>query len=202
MRKRHLLAVITTLFLTAAVVYYIASVDVSERVSPERDYRPSFIGSGLSTSVLDENGKLSMTVKAGRMEYFRVSDTMYYDHPRIFRRMDDGSKIGGWELTADQGHFNSGEFVSVSGNVVLESRKADGTRPESGSGGQWRLETPYLQFDLNTHDISADKGVRITGSGGSSNSCCELAGNPDTRIFSMKRNCNAVIYPEDFDGGS
>ena len=192
MRKRHLFAIICILFASAAMVYYIAVVDVSEPVSVERDYRPSFIGTGLTTVVLDSAGQVDMKFSSKKMEYYRVSDTTYYDHPYVFRRFPE-AKPDSWEISADQGYFNAGEFLSLNGNVLIKGSKKD-----SGQGG-WNMRASYLQFDLNSHDISCDREVTISGTAGTENRCGELKGNLDTKVFNFKGNCNAVIYPEDFD---
>ncbi len=193
MRKRHLFVIICILFASAAMVYYIAVMDVTEAVSVERDYRPSFIGRGLNTVVLNSEGAADIKFKAQKMEYYKVSDTTYYDHPYVFKRLA-GEQPEGWEILADQGYFNAGEFITLNGNVQVNGGDISSKEHKKW----WSLRSSYLQFDLNSHDISSDKDVVISGTAGSVNRCGELNGNLDTRIFNFKGSCNAVIYPQDF----
>ncbi len=196
MRKRHLLAIICALFLAAAVIYYIAAVDVAEHPSAEREYRPSFVGTGLNVRVLDSQGRLEMAARADRMEHYRVSATTVYDRPRLWSRLEGGDRDS-WEISAERGYFNSGEFFSLDGSVAGEGTGAG----PGGRTGSWHLATSYLQLDLNSHDISSDREVVITGDGGTWNRGTGLRGNLDSKKFSLRSDCHAVIDPEVFDRG-
>ncbi len=199
MRKRHLFAIICIIFMVAVIVYYIAVVDMVESVSVERDFRPSFIAKGVKTTIINADGQADTVVRAGKIEYFKVNDTMMFDHPYVYKVLPN-EKINRWQILADKGYFNANEFFSLSGHVVINGLVLpQGENSEiSDPDAKWIVKTSYLQLDLNSHDVSSDKTVYITGSMGTSNQGKELQGNLDTKIFNLKRECNAVLYPQDF----
>ncbi len=196
MNKIYLLLFCFIVFVSASIVYYIANIDTYNVVSEERDYRPSFIGSGLDTKLYDSTGKFLYFFKSKKMEYFKVNDMSSYIEPYAYNVFKDTNEKS-WEVSADKGFFNTDEFITLSENVVVKNYKMndEGSR----SSLKWWVETSYLQYDINTADISSNQLVNIYDTGLSENHGYDLVGNLENKIFSLKRDCHAIIQPADFN---
>lgn len=182
-------------FLCAAIVYYIANIETDSKVSEEREYRPSFIGKGLDSKIYDSQGTFLYFFKAKQMEYFKVSDVSSYVNPYAYNVFDN-TLDKSWEVSADKGFFNTDEFITLSENVVVKNYSKN--EDSEGSTLRWWMNTSYLQLDINTSDISTNKLVHMYDPAFSENHGYDLVGNLETKKFTLKRDCHAIIQPEDF----
>ncbi|MGN1356161.1 MAG: LPS export ABC transporter periplasmic protein LptC [Succinivibrionaceae bacterium] len=199
MNKIYLILLCLIVFLCASTVYYIATVDTETLVSEEREFRPSFVGSGLYTKIYDENGTFLYYFQAREMEYFRVNDVSSYIEPYAYN-VFQGTRDKSWEVSANKGFFNTDEFITLSDNVVVKNYEKD--QSGSGSNLRWWMNTSYLQLDTNTSDISSNQLVHMYDTGLSENHGYDLVGNLETKIFNLKRDCHAIIQPADFHRGN
>ncbi|MBZ6065393.1 LPS export ABC transporter periplasmic protein LptC [Aeromonas schubertii] len=174
------------LFIVALACWQVLNKPVATVEPTQKEhFQPDFVARDMVTLQYDEEGRLQDRLESVYAEYFRAIEMVNMTQP-IFYRYDEQGRPE-WRLTAEEGVLNVGD------NAILRRKvQVDGLLEE---GPVKRLDTEYMELDLNNQDIRSNQEVKMLGKDLQTEGL-GLRGNLDKRYFELLEQSHAIYFNE------
>lgn len=114
---------------------------------------PDFIAETLKSKSYTEEGKLSYTIEADRMEHYDRLSLTHFELPNYILYPKNSNEP--WNLTAKEATLHKNNRVILNKRVRLKATDKESLIEE--------IHCKYLELDLNTNIISSEQTVLIIG---------------------------------------
>ncbi len=120
----------------------------------ERELVPDYVAFQLVRSSFDKNGNLSGLVRAEQMAQYEQLGQIQFEQPAysIFE-----ADLPHWQISADTGVMYIDDKVLLEQNVVVDNLRSNELFQ--------KMETPQLEYLLETQLLQTNAGVKISGDG-------------------------------------
>jgi len=119
----------------------------------ENQLEPDFIAESLASSIYADDGKLSHTINAQRMEHYSTLEFTHFEYPKY--TLYDKNHNNPWQLSANEATLYNNNRVILESRVRLIATDKNSLIQE--------INCKYLELDLNTNIISSEQTVMIQG---------------------------------------
>jgi lipopolysaccharide export system protein LptC len=165
MTRLNFLALLTLLL--SLMVYGIIewrSSKVTPGESIENELTPDFIAEALKSNIYTQEGQLSHSIVADRMEHYAKLEVTHFELPNyiLYSKNNTQSKTGiidppnyPWKLSAKEATLYKNNRVILNHRVHLTATDENSLIQE--------IHCKYLELDLNTNIISSEQTVMIQG---------------------------------------
>lgn len=174
------------LFIVAMACWQVLNKPLTSQGQVQKEhFQPDFVARDMVTLQYDQEGRLQERLESIYAEYFGAIEMVNMTQP-IFYRYDVEGRAE-WRLTAEEGVLNVGD------NAILRHKvQLDGLREE---GPVKRLDTEYIELDLNNQDVRSNQQVKMLGQAFQTEGL-GLKGNLDTRYFELLEQSHAIYFNE------
>ena len=138
-----------------AVLYsWIEAENTPKQLHVERELVPDYVAYELIRSSFDKNGNISGLIRAKQMAQYEQLGQIQFEQPAysIYE-----AELPHWQISADTGVMYVDDKVLLEQNVVVDNLKPNELFQ--------KMETPQLEYLLDSQRLQTNAGVEITGDG-------------------------------------
>jgi lipopolysaccharide export system protein LptC len=155
MNRTYLLASLLFIVALSSYLYLDWREQSSTQVNDtEAELIPDFVAESLTSRIYSQQGKLSHSVKAKRMEHFSLLDFTHFEFP-YYTLYPEGNGLP-WQVSANEAVLYGNNKVVLENRVHLIATDENSPIKE--------IHCKYLEMDLNTNMITSDQTIIIHGS--------------------------------------
>jgi lipopolysaccharide export system protein LptC len=138
-----------------AILYsWIEAENEPKQQQVEREIIPDYVAFELVRSSFNKDGNLTGLIRANQMAQYEQLGQIQFEQPAysIYE-----AELPHWQISADSGVMYLDDKVLLEQNVVVDNLQANQLFQ--------KLETPQLEYLLDTQRLQTNAGVEITGDG-------------------------------------
>ena len=145
---------------------------------------PTYHAVNLNSNLFDDQGQLTHTVQASRMEHYQPLGFMVFEKPIYTIYLDGGEP---WQITAEEGTLYDNSRIQLERNVRITNLN---TTEYVKS-----IRTEYIEINLHNKTILSNQPVEIVGD----NYLVEsigLLGDLTTQKYELKQHVQTKYFPQ------
>jgi lipopolysaccharide export system protein LptC len=138
-----------------AILYsWIEAENEPKQQQVEREIIPDYVAFELVRSSFNKDGNLTGLIRANQMAQYEQLGQIQFEQPAysIYE-----AELPHWQISADSGVMYLDDKVLLEQNVVVDNLQTNQLFQ--------KLETPQLEYLLDTQRLQTNAGVEITGDG-------------------------------------